>query len=89
MTSIRRYHRFIIAAALFGAASAIAGLTLLILNIPMPGTICLIAGAVIGLIAGMEWRCRERPISVYIVKPPTAIVIIPSNAPTQQPLDVK
>lgn len=90
MISFRYYNRFILAAALFGAAAAVAGIILLILNITMPGTICLIAGAVIGLIAGMEWRYRERPVPVYIAKPPTAIVIIPSNAPTrQQPLDVK
>lgn len=90
MTSVRGYHRCIIATALFGAAAAITGIILLILNIAMPGTICLIAGAVIGLIAGMESRYRDRPLPVYNVKPLTDIVIIPSNALTlQQPLDVK
>lgn len=90
MNSVRCYYRFVISAVVFGLTTAITGLILLILSISMPGTICLITGSVIGLIAGMEWRCRERPIPIYIVKSPTAIVIIPSNAQTpQQPLDVK
>ena len=92
MTSVHCYNRFILTLVFFGLVACITGLALLILNISIPGTICLIAGAVIGLIAAMEWRCRERPVPVIIVKPPEAISVVVlgvgPSVPTQ-PLSVK
>lgn len=85
MTSVRCYYRFVISTAVFGLIVAIAGVILLILNIAMPGTICLIAGAVIGLIAGMEWHCHERPAPVYIVKSPMTLLPFPPPEAVQPP----
>jgi hypothetical protein len=72
--------------------AAVSGVVLLILGIVMPGTITLIGGSIFGLIAAMEWRCRERPVPVIIVKPPEAISVVVLGvgppAPTQ-PLSVK
>ena len=84
MTSTLCYNRLILATILFGMAFFIAGLTVLILNISIPGTICMIIGIVIILIAGMEWRCRERSIPIFFVNPRPESVAITVQPPPEK-----
>jgi hypothetical protein len=67
MNSIRCYNHIVLAAVIFSVTTAITGIVLLSMNHSIPGTICLIVGIVIGLIAGMEWRCRERSTPIFFV----------------------
>ena len=76
MTSNHCYNRLVLAAVLFGGVATITGIILLSMNHSMPGTICLIVGIVIGLIAGMEWRCRERSIPIFFVNSRPESVLI-------------
>jgi hypothetical protein len=80
MVSVRRYHRFLLTMIAVAAAAAVTGIILLILGISMPGTIALIAGIMVGSVAGMEWRCREKPARTVFVHPPTIkVVVIPAQ----------
>jgi hypothetical protein len=83
MVSVRRYHRFLLTLIAVSAAAAVTGIILLTLGISMPGTIALIAGIMVGSVAGMEWRCREKPARTVFVHPPTIpaieVVVIPAQ----------
>ena len=89
MTSVRCYNRFLLAIMAFAAAGFVAGIVLLILNISMPGTIALLAGVMMGTVAGMEWRCREKPNPIIMVQrpplPPPLIEVVVVPAPPEIP----
>ena len=83
MVTMRCYNRVLLTVIVVAAAAAIAGIILLIMNISMPGTIALIAGVMIGAVAGMEWRCREKPVRTVFVHPPKLpieVVVIPAQS---------
>ena len=70
MVSVQAYNRIVLAVVALGAISAVSGIILLIVGLSMPGTITLVGGIMMGFIAMMEWRCRDKPSSVILVTPP-------------------
>lgn len=83
MASLRCYHRFLLTVMAIGGAAAVAGIVLLVLGISMPGTIVLIAGIMAGTVAGMEWRCRERPGLLHRLRqPPIEVVVVTVQPPS-------
>ncbi len=71
MVSVHAYNRIVLAVVALGAIASVSGIILLILGLSMPGTITLIGGIMMGFIAMMEWRCRDKPNSMILVTPPS------------------
>lgn len=83
----RYYHRALLAFIIISGAAAAAGIALLIVGITTSGILCFLAGVLIGTIAGMEWRCRERPVAVTTMTSPIVVVI--GEPEPAQPLSIK
>jgi uncharacterized membrane protein len=88
----RCYNRALLAVIVISGVAAAAGIALLITGITTPGILCFLAGVLIGTIAGMEWRCRERSVTwplQNVNATASPIVVVISKSEPAQPLSIK